>query len=305
MALLPHIIVLNELRNGFAFLKGNPEHIMFSLGGYCVNKDLASIYGARFVDQAIQWVLESDIAFTLGYRLNTDKVPSIAVMYEGGDEKEQFLGDYGRNERVCISPTVYVRDLNLKDLDGYGNAVVSKELNIREKVWRRLVLRKGTVHRSIVGFEQTLGAKDDVLVLDKPITLEDGFGGWEVVSSVDQKNRIIGSSLDLVRVKIYVDVSGDPELGEMVSCLVRYLLKQARMRLMAWGLNTPTLSHSSIMRNDNYGGTNVWSSEFVITGKLTDEWILIEHRNPDKLLLSVTGVEVNNEQGSVTIQGIV
>lgn len=305
MALLPHIVIMHEIKNGLTNLRNNPDHIQFSLGGYCVTKDLIEIYGARFVDQAIKWVMETEITFALGYRLDEEKVPSIAVMFEGGEEKDQFLGDFGRMQREEIPPVTYATNMIFKTVNSDGNLVASKSSKLEDKIWRQLVLRKGEITRIIKDLRPT--AEGDLeLALDKPLTLADGLAGWSLVSSVSSKNRVIGSSLDNVRVKVYLDVSGDPELAEMVSCIIRYILKQSRLKLMAYGLNTPTFSYSSIMRNEAHPGTNVWSVEFTVTGKLTDEWILLESKNPDKILLNLKyDQSEDTELDDVNIQEIV
>lgn len=287
MALLPHIVVLHSIKSSIEFLKNNPEHITFLLGGYQLNADLAAIYGAHFIDQAIRWITNNEIQFALGYRLDIAKVPSICVMYEGGQEDQQFIGDFGSYVPVKVTPTTYASNFLAKDVDADGNLVVSAQSYLEKKIWSRLILKKGAISRVIQSLTRDASG-DLVLNLDAPIELSDGLSHWDVVSCVDTKVRVVGASLDDVRVKVFMDVAGDPELGEILSCLMRYILKQSRMHLINNGLNNCTFSHSSIMRNDNYEGTNVWSTEYTITGKLTDQWILLDVDNIDRVILTLS-----------------
>lgn len=281
---LPHLYILRYLEAKMEFLRNHPEHVHHLLCGFQNPVLMSSVYGAKYIDQCIEWFQNHSFHFVLGYRLDMDKLPSICVMYEGGSETTQFVGDYGEVEKVRIQPAEYAK-MDVKDIQD-GNLIISKLLNMEDKIWRNLIVSKGKFKASIKSFGRT--AEGDLIVyLSNPAELKLGLDGWKVQSFVDSKFRSIGSSMDRVKVKVYLTIQGDPELCEMVSCIVRYLLKQSRLFLANNGLYNSTFGHGPLSRNADFEESTVWSMEFTISGEQQDRWIMTESTPGDKLELEV------------------
>jgi len=285
MILLPHLYVLQYLKKQFAFLREKPEHLEFLLGGFDINSEMTDIYGAQYIDKAIKWFSENDFNFVLGYRLDLDKLPNICVTYEGGSEEQQFIGDYAGIEKVAINPKTYA-SFDIKNINNDGNIVVSKDLNLRNKIWRRLLVKNKKFESQIIDFQAD--ENDDlVLVLsikaDKTLPL----ANWKAVSPLKSKNRLIGSSFDRVKISVYLNIAGDPELAETISCVLRYLLKQSRMYLMNNGMEEVTFSHSALSRSVDFPESNVWITQHSINGSLQEQWIITESNGVDCVELTV------------------
>lgn len=301
MAMLPHLFVLSQIRNRLEVLRNNPSHIGFALEGYGeIDNRVMNVYGAKYIDRCIQWFQSNSFTTTLGYRLDMEKLPSISILYEGGREKQQWLGDYGSYETIAVEPKTYAL-FDMKDLDVDGNIIVSKSAKLDEKIWRGLLIKQGKIVRSIT----SLGENSDgdlIIFLSSPLKpLEITFKGWAVVSQTESKLRVIGSSLDAVKITVYLTIAGDPEICEMVSCVLRYILKQSRLGLADVGLNEATFQHGSLSRYEVHEGSNVWQTEFVITGLLTDRWIISESLPPDRFNLAIDAESSNTHYEEVRV----
>lgn len=285
MILLPHLFTLQYLKRQLSFLREKPEHLEFLLRGFTLNDEMNDIYGAPYIDKAIKWVMENEFYFTLGYRLDIDKLPNICVTYEGGTEERQFLGDYGEAQRVRINQKIYA-SFDVKDINSEGNLVVSKDLNLQNKIWRRLIAKNKKFESQIIDL-QTDKNGDFVLVLDVKADKSLPLTNWKAISCLDSKNLIIGSSFDRVRVTVYVNIAGDPELAELISCIIRYLLKQSRTYLIHNGMEDVSFSHSALSRSADFPESNVWITQHTINGALQEQWIITESKGADKIELTV------------------
>lgn len=297
MILLPHLFILQYLKKQLSFLRAKPEHLEFLLRGFSVNEEMTDIYGAPYIDKAIKWIEENDFHFTLGYRLDLDKLPNICVTYEGGSEERQFIGDYGETERVSINPKNYA-SFDIKSIDDEGNLIVSKDLNLTNKIWRRLLVQNKKFKSQIVDLQNNEDG-DLVIVLSKKADKTFPLINWRAISSLDSKNLIIGSSFDRARVTVYVNIAGDPELAELISCVVRYLLKQSRPYLIYNGMEEVSFSHSALSRSADFPESNVWITQHTINGSLQEQWIITESRGVDKIELSVNATLKNTEEDIV------
>jgi hypothetical protein len=285
MILLPHLYILQYLKNQMAFLRSKPEHLEFLLGAYGLNDEMNGIYGAPYIDRAIKWISENEFHYTLGYRLDIDKLPNICVTYEGGSEERQFIGDYADTEKVSIKPKIYA-SFDIKSIDANGDLVVSKDLNLLNSIWRRLIVKNNKFKSQIIDF-QTNDDDDLVIVLDKKAPKDVPLVNWKAQSPLESKNLVIGSSFDRVKISIYVSLSGDPELSELISSVIRYLLKQSRMYLIQNGLEDISFSHTAISRSADFPESNVWITQHAINGSLQDRWIITESKGADRLELTV------------------
>lgn len=287
MILLPHLYILQYVKKQMTFLRQNPEYLEFLLRGFTLNHEMQDVYGPEYIDRAIKWVSENEFHYTLGYRLDLDKLPNICVTYEGGTEERQFLGDYADTERVSINPAIYA-SFDVKNIDSDGNLVISKDLNLTKKIWRRLLVKNKKFESKIIDFQKD--ANDDlVVVLDQKATKELPLTNWKAISCLDSKNLVIGSSFDRVRVILYVNVAGDPELAELVSCIIRYILKQSRPYLIQNGMQQISFIHSALNRSADYPESNVWLTQHTITGTLQEQWIITESKGADRIELTVKG----------------
>lgn len=287
MILLPHLFILQYLKKQISFLREHPEHLEFLLSGFTLNDDMNDIYGAPYIDMAIKWLEENDFHFTLGYRLDLDKLPNICITYEGGSEERQFIGDYAETQKVSINPKIYA-SFDIKNFDNEGNLIVSKDLNLKNKIWRRLLVKNKKFQSQILGME-TNSDGDLVLILDVKANKNLPLTNWKAVSCLDSKNLIIGSSFDRARITVYVNVAGDPELAELISCIIRYLLKQSRPFLIENGMEEVAFSHSALNRSADFPESNVWITQHTISGALQDQWIITESKGVDRIELTVKG----------------
>jgi hypothetical protein len=289
MNILPHILVLHQIRSSFEYLSTNTEHLNFILASYGLKSSMQATYN-DFIDQSIQWIKKhaNEVNFCLGYRLDAAKIPSISVTMEGGTESQQFMGDYGSFDVVDLEPIKYA-SFDIKKVNENGELVISPSYSLHTKVWRELRVLHGN-KSWIIKDIQYIEGKDLVLVLDKPVKATESLKGWSAVSHGNNKIVTIGTSLDEVVVKIYMDIAGEPEMCEMLSLVIRYILKQSRFDLMSNGLNEIKFGYSAIMQNATYKQP-AWTTVFTIRGKLTDQWILTENISPDSM--SLTSIPVH------------
>lgn len=298
MILLPHLFVLQYLKKECQRLRGNPSELEFLLCGYnyC---DIKDVYGEDYIAKAIQWFQNNEIFFMLGSRLDMDKLPSICVTYEGGSENEQFIGHDGGTRKVSIPARQYAK-FSIKDLVN-GDLLVSAAEKIKTKVWRNLVVKNGKFSAKITDILPS--GDDDILVLSKKASLDKvSLQDWSAESFVVSKTRHIGSSMDSVTVNVYLTIQGDPELAEMVSTIIRYLLKQAHLYLESRGLYESRMSHSALSRSADFDESQVWTVEFGINGTLQDMWIMSESTKGDKLDLDIVAKNGdNNEDEDVSV----
>ena len=285
MILLPHLFVLQYLKKQMSFLREHPEHLEFLLSGFTLNDDMNDIYGAPYIDMAIKWLQENEFYFTLGYRLDLDKLPNICITYEGGSEERQFIGDFADTQRVSMNPKIYA-SFDIKNFDSEGNLIVSKDLDLKNKIWRRLLVKNKKFQSQIIDLE-TNSDGDLVLVLSIKADKKMPLTNWKAVSCLDSKNLIIGSSFDRARITVYVNIAGDPELAELISCIIRYLLKQSRPFLIENGMQEVAFSHSALNRSADFPESNVWITQHTISGALQDQWIITESKGADRIELTV------------------
>lgn len=310
---LPHLMLLQYIKRQMRFIRANPEYIYHALEGYSINEDVRSIFGSKRIDDGILWFQQNEFSYTPRYNLDSLKLPNITVSYEGGTEDVKFLGDFGGE---CINgkqvpPKVYLKDLIFKGVTDerthvekrsdnspaippYGYPVVSASVNVRDKVWRQLKLIKeaggggGNDSYVISGFRTADNGVDTVLITDRFMSVNTGEwqGKWSVVSSLSGVNYILNSSLDAVRIKVNLLVPADPEVTEMVGCVLKYVLKNSRLWLSNNGFQVPSVSHSSIGLIDGLDNPT-WGIEFSVTGKLTDTWISTPLYGLDRLNISI------------------
>lgn len=298
MILLPHLFVLQYLQDQFAYLRNRPDLLEYLLCGYN-SCELQSLYGPEFIKNSIEWIRTREIFFVLGTRYDMAKLPTIVVTYEGGSESDQMIGDYAGQAKINITPKEYgrfnvveVKDKTLK---------VYPEKDLHKKLWRGLTVRKDKFTAVV---DEIIKENDYfILTLNKKPPSEVGL--WTSVSPLTQKNWALGSSLDSVTVRIYLQVSGEPELAEMLSTVVRYILKQSRLRLEQNGLYETRMQHSALAQSRDYEDSQVWNVEFSISGSLHDTWVLIETEGVDKIELDVVATTCKeNEQDIVVQKGI-
>lgn len=288
MTILPHLYLLQYLKQQCEFLRRNPSHLQFLLCTYA-NPVLKDRFGARFIDETIKWFQQNEIHFMYGSRLDTEKVPSIAVTYEGGTETDQYIGDSPQLMQLPKKPVIYTT-FGIKDVK-QGSLVVSSAEDITSKVWRGLVVQKKDFKSQIIDILPE--GQDTLLVLRNPADLSLGQTDWQAVSPVSNVNRTIGSSMDQVVIKIYLTVEGHPDTCEAISCVIRYLMKQARLFLSKNGLHESQMSHSALSMSADHDSTQVWAMDFTISGLQHDSWIMTESVPGDKLEICLTAESTN------------
>jgi hypothetical protein len=283
--LQPHVIVLHWIRSELKKLSVNPNYLNFCLGGYCYSPSMQNIYGAKFIDKAAEWlrVNEKHFNYNLGYRLDSSKLPNVTVMFSGGTETTQVMGDDAGYFMSDIYPVKYA-EFHASGITEEGYLSVSSDYHLEDKIWRGLVLqKKGILPRVITGLIKESEDADLKIITPENFSLVDGLDSWTVYSSASAKRVSMGGSFDRINIKVYMDIPGDPELAEVMSSVMRAALKNARLYLMQHGLNEVSLSYSPVGRNESYSGVNVWTTEFTISGKMTDRWIINESALPDQM----------------------
>lgn len=285
--LQPHVLVLSLIKRVFESLRKDPDLIHFILSGYEQDGAISNIYGDTFIRNAVEYLRTVNIHYVLGYRIDTAKLPNICVTCEGGTEATQFIGDFGRIENQSLPPAKY-GTFHISSLDSDGNPLVSVEFKPGAILWPgvQIVDKTNKITRTVRGLIQAPGAQEVTVELNKPLKLENGLDGWTSISPNKSRIRTIGSSLDAVTVKIYMDVAGDPELCDVMNSVMRHAIKQSRLLLMAYGFNKPTARYSQIAKNTSYQGENVWTAEFSISGEMTDEWVLSDSETIDAIQLN-------------------
>lgn len=288
MNLQPHIIVLHWIRSEFQRLSQHPEYMNFVLGGYAYNPSLENIYGAKFVDNAIKWFNNNEKTFhyVLGYRLDASKIPAVSVVSSGGTESRQIIGDYDGMELCDIYPQM-ITSFHASEVTSEGYLVVPKEYNLEEKVWRGLVISRDRVSPRTITNLIKVPDQDLLIEADEPFVLSEGLSDWSVYSSASAKRYTLGSSFDRIAIQIYMDIPGDPELCEILSSVMRAALKNARMYLIANGLNEVSIAYTPIGKNESFAGINVWTAQFTINAVMTDRWIMNESLLPDQMQLTL------------------
>ena len=290
MNLLPHVIVLHHIRETFEIFRRDPEMLNFILGGYMVTDSMVDVYGSDFINSAIRWIMNDEFNYCLGYRLDTAKVPNISVMFEGGTENQQFIGEYGYHESIAVTPAYY-GTFHASGISDDGGLIISQDYDLTNKLWPGLYIKNNNVTRQVT---EMLKNGDYTVSLNSPVTLADGLDSWKIYSSVTTKQREVGVSLDRITIKIYLDVPGDPEACEVVSCIMRNILKHSRLVLDVYGINAPSFSYTAIGKNESYTGQNVWTVEFAISALMTDQWILATTKGVDRLTININGACCGN-----------
>lgn len=285
MNLLPHVIVLHHIRETFEIFRKDPEMLSFILGGYQVTDSMIDVYNTDFMNSAVKWIMNDEFNYCLGYRLDTAKVPNISVMFEGGTENQQFMGEYGYHQSLPITPEIY-GSFHASGVSEDGELIIPGDYDLTNKIWPGLYIKNKNVTRQITGIVKTDGY---TLTLNEPVTLSDGLDSWKIYSSVSTKTREVGVSLDRITIKVYLDVPGDPEACEVVSCILRNILKHSRLILDVYGINAPTFGYSAMGKNESYVGQNVWTVEFTISALMTDQWILSTTKGVDRLQINFKG----------------
>lgn len=289
---LPHLMILQYIKKQMRFIRANPEYLTYALEGYESTCDVRTIFGAKRIDDAIEWISRTEFNYTPVYNLDAEKLPNICVSYDGGNENDLFLGDSGgvACDILSVDPKVYVSNLSFKGITDernfteimstsplvpkYGYPIVPASVNIGNKIWRGLSLQNacGKSYK-IKSFHGIPHSSDIALELDSPMGLSDWEGMWYVVSSLGkEKNYKVKSSMDNVTIRAILTIAGDPELAEMVACVFRYVLKSSRLFLEYYGLRCSKYNHTGILLVDNKDNPT-WRVDFTISGKLQDMWL--------------------------------
>lgn len=295
MILLPHLFVLQYLKKQFQYLRTRPDQLEYLLSGFR-SCDLGDVYGDKFIQDAIEWFRTREVFFVLGSRLDMAKLPSIAVTYEGGTESDMFVGDEGGTMQIKIPQRMY-GSFQVVKTDG-KTITVYPENAIRKKLWRGLVVKKDGFSGVI---DELVKDANGYVVLTLDQDAPNFLGEWNSFSPLTQKHWSIGSSMDSVVVKVYMQIDGEPELAETVSAIVRYLLKQSRMHLANNGLYETRMGHSALSRSMDYEESQVWVVEFSISGTLHDQWVLTESEGVDRIDLDVLAKDCNPANETVLV----
>jgi hypothetical protein len=314
---MPHLFVLQQIKRSMQFLRSNPDHIGVALEGYIVDTGVKSIFGVRRIDEAIEWIQKNEFHYATAYSLDSDKFPSINVQFNGGAESKLSLGDESGMVYAgsSLNPTVYAKGLRFKNITDertyeektntkspvtkYGYPIVPKGIDIRNRVYRYLTLTNGTISFKITGF--STDGTDDILVLDKTMTdLQWRDSVWTVQNTFTQQNYTVNTSFDRVSIDVQLKMTGDPEITEMIGCLIRYILKQSRRPLINLGLQNPTFSHSGLkyvkMQNNP-----TFILQYSITGEYIDTWLDVPIMPVDYLSVDLEVAEDYNSSADSVI----
>ena len=299
MNILPHLVVLHHIKDYLMFLKDRPDYLEFILSGYKINCSVTDVYGPRQIASVIRWIQENieKFHFVFGYRLDLSNTPSVSVMFEGATEGKQMVGDYGSIFTAPRNPQKY-KEFHASSIDKDGNMVVSADYHLEDYLWRKQVLVRESETRIITDLIKISDTAPLIIVPDIPFAADTHLDSWSVYSASSAQLYTVGTSLDKIKVSVYMDIPGEPELSEALSCVMRSILKRSRLILSEYGLNNITFSYNSLARNSSYEPQAVWTSEYTLTAEMTDQWIVADTTPPDNfsITLFAKGTQPNEEE---------
>lgn len=288
---LADMIVVEGFNRAFANLRYNPHHLEFITCGYHDTPFLKSLHGEKYIEQIVKLITENKVFIEPGYRLDAVKFPSIAVI-ASYTESDQFIGDYGDSfEQTVINPIVY------KEFDAKGfsedkkSLIVSKELGVQEVAYPGRVLRapSGTKYR-IVQTE----IKDTSVEIFVDVEIDQLLQGWKIQSVDTSKVAAVNTSLSTADVSIQLTTTGDIEVHKLLALVCRYALKWNRKFFESQGLQVSTSSQRYPIITDET--QSIIQTQFNLSGKIADSWIIQETVNPAELDYTLCVVPDKNDE---------
>jgi len=121
------------------------------------------------------------------------------------------------------------------------------------------------------------------------------FYKHNIISPIDIKKWGLGSSLDSIKIDIFLQIAGDPELCETIGLILKGILKQARLFMGYQGLSRIKIGSSGIMKSDDYKDQGeVFVIQFTITADSQETYFLTEQKLIDRFILNIQPGDRNN-----------
>lgn len=279
-------------------LRRNPRHLNFILSPFCRSEAIRSKVGAKYIDQAVQYVTENRLHIAPYYQADLEKIPSLVFVSRTG-ENQQYIGDYGHEQvgAITAAPIVYV-EFDAKAVDRYA-LIVPKGLRIEEKIWKNVILKQGDFLAGVCAIHVKEG-EDTRILLDKDVPPGLPLAGWKAQSSEKITNYTINSSTDDTELVAKLTTTGDYSVHRLMATVVRYCLKSARLLFESYGFQTPRIQQGMPTLADDT--QMVYETIFTITGKVTDHWIAHEYQANDPSDSLDVGVTACNGESSVVLE---
>jgi len=274
------LVIVQVLKESFAFLSANPAHVEFILCGFQEIAPVRKLVGPEYVKQAIEFISNNRIYITPYYEYDVKRSPSISVV-SSGSEDQQFIGDYGYNTQgpIYCKPRVYT-SWDASAIDTTANTMsVSPDYSLETKLWRNVIITDGTQMLRLDGVLAREG--QDTLLYFKPTTpiVDSRLKGWQSQSDQPQTGYEISSSIDAVTIQCKLTTVGDASLHRLLQLCTRYAFKSRRLLLDSYGIQCSTLNYRPIMLED--GEEPMYSSVVSVTAKAPESWISAEYPYPD------------------------
>lgn len=261
------VVVENRLRH----LVANPDQLNFILKPFCTFHDIREKVGARYISQAVEFVIQNQVHVAPYYQADLQKIPSIVFVSRTG-EKQQYIGDTANDEcAATYAPFVY-DTFDVKGIQGLSRdeLVVPAALNIEDKIWKGVTLANGDFTTRVDGINVSPG-KDTIIAITGSVPEGTNFTGWKAQSTARTHNYSVRASTEAVELVCKLTTSGDYAIHRLMSIVTRYCLKSGRMLFEHYGLQVPTISQGMPVLMDQ--DQMVYETTFTINGSLTERWV--------------------------------
>lgn len=284
------------IEDAFEFLSKNPRHLEFILSMYCRYPLLQKLVGTEHIKQCMEYVINNQIHVAPFYEMDLKKRPSIVVI-SSGTESQQFIGDYGTQEKQTkvLKPIIYA-EFDAKKI-GTDTISVAASYNLDQKLWVGVHVAQGDQVFKLRGI---LKKDKNTTVLHFDEDLPEGLSlkGWKAQSADREKGYVINASIDDVTVQMKLTTNGDFSVHRLMALVLRYAIKSRRLKFDEFGMQVANFSYSPPMSTDPE--EQEFESVFTLTAKFTDHWIDREFDLPDSaanidVCLTASSDEENKE----------
>jgi len=283
------LVTVCIIEERFKFLKNNPRHLEFILGGLTHWNVLREKIGADHIDKAIEYITENKIHIAPFYEIDVDRTPAILVV-TSGNEEQQFIGDDGVSgidlSGQEVRPTVYTKWVASSYEDNC--LFVSADYKLKEKIWRQVAITNGDFSTKLSGIvdREIDGVMNTVLYLANDIPEGIDNRQWQAQSDAVTFACSLGASLDSITIQCKLLTNGDFHLHRIIGTALRYCIKSSKSIFAENGIYDPYLSYSPPLPSQDYG-ENVFESVVTINAKMADHWIQEIYSPPTQFGLTV------------------
>lgn len=275
---LADMTVIEGFNRAFANLRRNPHHLEFITCSYHATPYLRDLHGDKYIEQVVKLITENRIFVEPGYRLDAAKFPSITVI-ASYTEDQQFIGDYGDSyEQSVVKPTIY-KTFDSKALSADKKTLTAPkglDVELYALPGRVLVAPDNTKYRIV----QTV-ITDAGVEIFTDVEMPQILPSWKIQSLDVSRIAEVNTSLNNADISIQLTTTGDIEVHKLLGLVCRYALKWNRRFFESQGLQVSVSSQSYPTITDET--QMIIQTQFRLSGKITDSWIVQESNNPAEL----------------------